>query len=135
MLFKRKKNILLLIFVLVMSTGALFVVREKESSGEYITYICADKKTVGIMKSEKKMKVILDNKKHILFRIDITNSVASRYVSSNPKMTLWMNDRYIMIEDEQSVPYYDCSIGGPGADEITNPSLQIPADQVQYAPQ
>lgn len=133
---KRRTKILIVSIVCVLlCTAVYFAITQKKKNVHHALYACADEKIVDVVVKKDTIQAVLDKKQHVSFKKDISNNVASRYISKNPKMVLWMNDTYIMIEEGDTVPYYDCSVGGPKAEELTNPSIEIPSNEVQLAPQ
>lgn len=133
---KHSKKIAQIIFAILVLASVVWVIstNTEKTFGEHSVFLCSDEKKIDVSFYKKSIVVHFDKNNNVRFVKDLSNDIASRYRSLDQSMTLWINDRYIMIEEGNSVPYYDCSVSGPGADSFANPSVQIPSGQVQIAP-
>lgn len=129
----KKKTII--IFLIALTCLGFFLVYTKNNTLiERVTYMCADEKKLDVSIYENAIIAHFDEKKNIHFRKDLSNESASRFLSTDNTMILWKNDQFIMIEEGNSVPYYECNKTGPLTDPLANPSIEILSDKVQLAP-
>ena len=125
----KKKILLVLLGVVIGICGSFLYLRNQKASQTTVAYICADEKKLDISFSKGSAVLLLDKK--IRLREKASNDEVTQYVSIQENMTLWKNKDYVMLEQSDTVPYYECSVGGPQGDGLSNPALEIPSDQVE----
>ena len=126
---KKKKTLLVLLGVVIGIGGAYLYLRNVKVSHTTVAYICADQKKLNISFSKGSAVLLLDKK--IRLREKASNDEVTQYVSIQENMILWKNKDFVMLEQGNTVPYYECSISGPQGDGLQNPAIDIPADQVE----
>ena len=130
---KNKKIVLLLAGCLIGVAGVFLFARHQWKIQKEITYKCADQKTLNVVYYRNSV-VIGDKKEKVLLKKNLSNGEASQYVSKINDMKFWTNGKFVMVEQGDTIPYYDCSVEGPTGDGLQNPTIDIPADQIQVAP-
>ena len=132
-IFNSKKKMLLVFLGVVIGIGGVFLcLRNEKVSHTTVAYICADQKKLNVSFSKGSAILLLDKK--VRLREKDSNDEVTQYVSIQENMTLWKNKDFVMLEQGNTVPYYDCSVGGPQGDGLQNPAIDIPADQIEIAP-
>lgn len=125
----------MLLGVAIGIVGVILYYKKNEVPIRRAVYICADQKKLDVSFYKKVAVLHVENDKKIFLTRDLKNDIATRYRTITNSMTLWENKDFVMVEEGDTVLYYECSINGPAGDGLQNPAIDIPADQVEIAPE
>lgn len=132
---KNQKKAYLFFALAISVVGVIIYVRSSTYVVDHVVYKCADEKTLDVTYYKKSVMLHLDQRTNVFLKKNLSNDQASQYISKSENMTFWTNGKFVIVEEGNNVPYYECSVDGPSGDGLTTPSEDIPSDQVQIAPE